>query len=306
MNKVFRKFFMRILVLGVTGMLGNSIIRAFENTRYTVFGTLRNIDDLEYFSTSISKNLITDVDITNQDKLIEIFGIVKPKIVINCIGIVKQLKTASDPLTILPINSMLPHRLSHVCQLTNARLIHISTDCVFSGKKGSYCENDLCDAEDLYGKSKLIGELSQYSHEVTLRTSIIGHGLQSSHALVSWFLAQTQTVQGYTKAFFSGLPTIVLAEIIRDFVIPNKNISGLYHVASKSISKYELLHLIAKIYNKTISIQPNDTVSIDRSLNADKFNHVTGYAPPTWEVLIQKMHNEYLSLKDKKVFNGVL
>jgi len=205
------------------------------------------------------------------------------------VGLVKQLAEADDPLTAIPINSLLPHRLARLSQVCSARFIHISTDCVFSGSKGMYVESDVPDALDLYGRSKLLGEVD-YPNSVTLRTSIIGHELAGARSLVGWFLAQTGTIKGFNRAFFSGLPTVELARVIRDFVIPNSNIRGLYHVAAGRINKYDLLKLIASVYEKSIDIAPDDKLVIDRSLNGERFREATGYVAPEWQALIKTMH----------------
>lgn len=272
-------------------MLGNAIVRVMsENQHLEVFGTVRANNIPQIFSREIAKKIITGVDVTNQDSLVKLFAEVKPDVVINCVGLVKQLAEVDDPLIALPINAMLPHQLAHLCGVYGARLVHISTDCVFSGTKGNYLETDVSDANDLYGKSKYLGEVD-YSHAVTLRTSIIGHELQSAHGLIGWFLSQKQQCKGYTKAIFSGLPTVALAQIIRDFVIPNPALSGVYHVAAEPISKYDLLSLVADVYGKAINIVPDDHVVIDRSLNAEKFKHATGYTAPKWPELIKLMHS---------------
>ena len=214
---------------------------------------------------------------------------VRPDVVINCVGLVKQLADAEDPLQAIPINALLPHRLARLCELSGARLVHMSTDCVFAGDKGGYRESDQSDAIDLYGRSKYLGEVS-YPHTITLRTSIIGHELQSAHGLVNWFLSQKTSCNGYTRAIFSGLPTVALAQIVRDVVIPRADLSGVYHVAAQAISKYDLLKLVADIYGKTIEITPSDKLVIDRSLNADRFCEATGYVAPEWSELIKLMH----------------
>lgn len=282
---------MNILVLGVTGTLGYTLWHTFkEDPSYTVWGTLRHVSGLRYMPSHEHTQLLSNIDVLDQDKLIQVFEQTKPDVVINCIGIIKQREEAKDPLAVLPINSLLPHRLAQLCALTHSRLIHISTDCVFSGHKGNYIETDPSDAEDLYGQSKFIGEVSLSPHAVTLRTSIIGHELNSCYSLVDWFLSQKGQVKGYKKAIFSGLPTIEHARIIKDFVIPNKNLSGLYHVAAKPINKYDLLKLIAEIYGKQIHIEPDEQLIIDRSLNAHCFQEQTGYIPPDWPSLIEKMH----------------
>lgn len=280
---------MRILVIGATGMLGNAIFRFLSNdSSLVVFGTTRSAGAKKLFDSSIASNLISGVDVEQHDSLITIFNRINPDIVINCVGLIKQLADAEDPLQAIPINTLLPHRLARICELTNSRLIHMSTDCVFSGEKGGYRESDLPDARDLYGKSKLLGEVT-YPHTVTLRTSIIGHELQSAHGLVEWFLSQEGRCDGYTKAIFSGLPTVVLAQIIRDFVIPNNELSGLYHVASDPISKFELIKLIASTYGKSISVQPDERVVIDRSLNADRFRSATGFISSDWMEMVKTM-----------------
>lgn len=281
---------MKILVLGISGMLGNAMLRVlFENSEIEVFGTARNPSIQRYFSPEISKKIIVGVDVENQDIMTQVFANVKPHTVINCIGLIKQLAIADDPLQALPINAMLPHRLARLCELCGARLVHISTDCVFAGSKGNYRESDPADAVDLYGRSKHIGEVV-YPNTITLRTSIIGHELSSSHALLGWFLAQEGEVKGYTKAIFSGLPTVELARIIRDVVIPKRKLTGIYHVASAPIAKHDLLKLIADIYGKKITIIPDDTMAINRSLNAERFKDATGYEAPPWPDLVRLMH----------------
>ncbi|MGX6959943.1 MAG: dTDP-4-dehydrorhamnose reductase family protein [Rickettsia endosymbiont of Pentastiridius leporinus] len=281
---------MKILILGATGMLGNSMFRFLsDDKKLDVYATARSNSVYSYFSKDLSNKLITSVDVENHDSLVEVFNKVKPNVVINCIGLVKQLADANDPLKALPINSLLPHRLANLCKLTNSRLIHISTDCVFSGKKGNYKENDFSDCYDLYGCSKYLGEVD-YPHAITLRTSIIGHELSGNRSLINWFLSAEGSVKGFEKAIYSGFPTVEIARIIRDFVLPNKEMHGLYHVASKPINKLELLKLVAEIYNKKIDIIPSDELVIDRSLDATRFNEVTGYTPPEWRELVELMH----------------
>ena len=281
---------MRVLVLGVSGMLGNAMIRVLsESGRQDVFGTARSASILRFFTPDIRERVITGVDIENQDSVVRVFAQVKPQVVVNCIGLVKQLATASDPLVALPVNALLPHRLSRLCKVGNARLVHVSTDCVFSGSKGNYLESDKSDAEDLYGKSKFLGEVTD-AHAITVRTSIIGHALAGSHGLIDWFLSQEGRVPGYTNAIFSGLPTVELAHVIRDLIIPNAQLSGLYHVASAPIAKFDLLQIVRQVYGKTTEIVPDDTVVIDRSLNADRFRKATGYVAPKWLELTKKMH----------------
>jgi len=281
---------MKVLVLGVTGMLGSTVFKSLaQDKALDVFGTLRRESGMNYFPEISQAQLIANVDVLDNDSLIEVMAAVMPDVVINCIGLIKQLSDAQAPLFALPINAMLPHRLAKLCSLVGARMVHISTDCVFSGRKGMYEEDDVSDAEDLYGKSKYIGELTDLSHVVTLRTSIIGHELNSNSSLVDWFLSQNGAVKGYKKAIFSGLPTVELARVIKDYVIPNAHLHGLYHVSVEPIDKYSLLNLIANIYAKDIEVKADEAVQIDRSLSSTKFQKATGYQPPSWSELISKM-----------------
>lgn len=282
---------MKILVLGVSGMLGNAVFRyCSEDNQHDVVGSARSDGVRRNFSTELAQRIVVGTDVDNQDSLALLFARVKPDVVINCVGLIKQLADANDPLQAIPINSLLPHRLARLCDIAGARLIHVSTDCVFSGSKGNYLESDASDAKDLYGRSKFLGEVD-YPHCITLRTSIIGHELNSAKSLVGWFLAQQGTVKGYTKAIFSGLPTIELAHVIRDVVLPQPALHGLYHVAAEPINKFDLLTLVAQAYGKQIEIVADEQLSIDRSLNAERFRAATGYVAPAWPELIQKMAN---------------
>tara|TARA_R110000823_G_scaffold145002_1_gene275186 strand:- start:3632 stop:4498 length:867 start_codon:yes stop_codon:yes gene_type:complete len=285
---------MRVLILGATGMLGSSVFRTFSSDdRYDVWATIRGTFDKKYFPEPLHSRLLTGVDVLDIDGLANAMVQVRPDLVINCVGVIKQLSVAKDPLAVLPLNAMLPHRLLKLCRLASARLIHVSTDCVFSGRKGGYTENDTSDAEDLYGKSKFIGEIQDDPNAITLRTSIIGHELKSSNSLIDWFLAQEGQVQGFTKAVFSGLPTVELARVMRDFVAPAKQLSGLYHVSASAIDKFSLLSLVAEIYGKDISISRSDRVSIDRSLDSSRFSAATGYTTPDWTELVRAMRGSY-------------
>lgn len=280
---------MKVLILGVTGMLGNAMFRVLsDGADLAVYGTARGTSARQHFPNNLASRIIVGIDVENNDSLVRAFATARPDVVVNCVGLVKQLADANDPLQAVPINSLLPHRLAALCQATGARLVHISTDCVFSGSKGNYRETDFPDAYDLYGRSKLLGEVN-YPHAITLRTSIIGHELSGNRSLVNWFLAQKGAVKGFTRAVFSGLPTVELATVVRDVVLPLKGLHGLYHVSSKPINKFDLLQIVAKVYGKSIEIKPSEEPVIDRSLNSDRFKEATGYKPPDWPTLVQRM-----------------
>jgi dTDP-4-dehydrorhamnose reductase len=281
---------MNVLVLGASGMLGNAMFRLFAQSEgYEVYGSVRSTGAMAKFPGSIIKNIITGIDVTNWEEVMRLFVRTKPQLVINCVGVVKQLDSANDPLVTLPINALLPHRLARLCEISGARFVHIGTDCVFSGKRGNYQEHDPADANDLYGRSKYLGEVD-YPNAITLRTSIIGHEVSSSHGLIEWFLSQTTSIRGYRRAIFSGLPTIELACVIRDYVLPHPQLRGVYHVSASPISKYDLLTLVARIYGHAKQITPDDDVVIDRSLDSLRFRKATSYEPPAWPDLVRRMY----------------
>ena len=279
-----------VLVLGASGMLGNTLFRLFsQSDKFNTIGAVRSSGPPGQLPVALHKNIVHGLDVSDMDNLHRIFSHIRPDVVINCVGLVKQLMEVDDPLVAIPINALLPHRIARLCDVAGARLIHVSTDCVFSGSKGDYREDDYPDANDLYGRSKYLGEVD-YPHAITLRTSIIGHELNSAHGLVNWFLGQQEQIKGYTNAIFSGLPTIELARVIRDLIIPNTGMRGVYHVSAEPISKFDLLQLIAKVYGKKIAINADDALKIDRSLNSDRFRTASGYVPLSWPDLIQQMY----------------
>lgn len=281
---------MKVLVIGASGMIGSTVLRVLsEKDDWAVFGTVRDRGVKRFFSASISERLIAGVDVEHQDLLVKVLDQIRPNVVVNCAGLTKHKPEADDPLVSIPINTLMPHRLAGLCKLVGARLIHVSTDCVFSGEKGGYVEDDFADARDVYGKSKALGEVHD-PHAITLRTSTIGHELQSKYGLLDWFLSQDGRCKGYARAVFSGLPTVIFARVVRDVVIPRKDLSGLYHVAAKPIAKFDLLKMIAEIYGKSIDIVLDDKLVIDRSLDAMRFQSVTGYVAPEWPELIKLMH----------------
>lgn len=276
--------------MGANGMLGNAVLRFLAaDSDFEVLGSVRSASAAAAVRERLPQvTLIGDVDAGDLVSLRRLFADVQPQVVINCIGVVKQLAGADDPAIAIPINAVLPHRLARLCEAHGARLIHISTDCVFSGNRGAYTEADEPDANDLYGRTKLMGEVDQ-PHAVTLRTSIIGHELQSVHGLVGWFTAQTGAVKGFNRAIFSALPTVELARVIRQHVIPHPELHGTYHVGADAISKYEVLSLVAREYGSRASLLPDSNLVMDRSLVSDRFNRASGYRPPPWPELVRRM-----------------
>jgi dTDP-4-dehydrorhamnose reductase len=284
-----------IVIIGATGMAGHKFLDCFSSIPgFAVRGTVRSLDGLpRRFLEKCGPLLDNSIDVNDLKAVEAYLEKTKPDVVINCVGIIKQLPIASQPLPSIAINSLFPHQLAELCGRVGARMIHISTDCVFSGKKGNYRETDRSDAEDLYGKSKFLGEVV-YPHCVTLRTSIIGHELKGNYGLVEWFLRQKGKVKGFTGAIYTGFPTVEMARIIGEYVIPKLELSGLYHVSADPISKYELLKIVAPMYNKTIEIEADETFKCERSLDSTRFRKAAGYTPPQWESLAADMHEDYV------------
>ena len=274
-------------------MLGGSLLRYLsKEATLEVLGTVRSLEAEKLLSCQGYNNTIREVDIIDFHTLRSVVMKFKPAYVLNCVGVIKQLEQSKAPVPSIEINSLFPHRIAKVCDEVGARLIHFSTDCVFSGIKGMYVESDIPDATDLYGRSKLLGEVD-YGKHLTLRTSIIGHELGKAVSLVDWFLRQKGSVNGYRNAVFSGMPTVYVAEFLQKYVF-GFDVFGLYHLGVDSIDKYSLLKLIGEHYEVSTDILPYDDFKIDRSLNSERLNSVTNFVPPSWDTLIQRMRREYL------------
>jgi dTDP-4-dehydrorhamnose reductase len=216
----------------------------------------------------------------------------RPDVAENCVGVVKQLAEAKDPVTSISVNALFPHLLARECRGRGIRLIHVSTDCVFSGKQGRYKESDSSDASDLYGRTKFLGEVPGPGC-LTLRTSIIGRELHGSHGLIEWFLSQQgKSVRGFRRAIFSGLTTRELSRVICRVIESHPDLEGLYHVAAEPISKFDLLHLVRDAYGLDITIEPDDSFACDRSLDGTRFRKAAGYVAPPWSEVIAAMHED--------------
>lgn len=283
---------MRILILGGEGMLGHQLVQSLSE-RHELFSTIRgNIQSSSLHRWLPADRLCGGVDVRSADALSEVFARARPLAVINAVGIVKQRDAARDAIESLEVNALLPHRLALMCETVGARLIQISTDCVFSGETGGYRESDFADARDLYGRSKYLGEVGA-PHCVTLRSSIIGLELKHKSSLIEWFLAQRGTIRGFRKAIFSGLTTAEMARVIDRVLVDWTALSGLYQVASDPINKYDLLTRLAhNLGREDIRIEPDDSFSCDRSLNADAFNTATGYRPPAWDDMLAELSEQ--------------
>ncbi len=285
----------RVLVVGAAGMLGHVLLSVLSGrSELEVFATARSIEGLDrWFPPELLGKIRGGVDAERFETVLHALDAVRPCAVVNCIGVIKQLPAAKDPVVSISVNSLFPHRLARACAQVGARMIHVSTDCVFSGEKGNYRESDHPDAADLYGRTKLLGEVDAAGC-VTLRTSLIGHELAGRHGLVEWFLAQEGAVKGFARAVFSGFPTVEMARIVAERILPDDRLSGLYHVSSAPVTKYDLLRLVAKEYGKRIGIERDEEFTCDRSLDSSRFREATGYEPPAWPELVARMRAHFL------------
>ncbi|WP_055073739.1 SDR family oxidoreductase [Pseudanabaena sp. 'Roaring Creek'] len=282
---------MEILILGIRGMVGNTLFEYFlKNSAFETYGTIRNNQPISGTNCLFESSFIyRNIDANSLDKIENLITILKPNIVINCIGIIKQLSIAKDPIASIAINSLFPHQLAQLCQKYNAKLIQISTDCVFSGNKGNYTEQDNPDPVDLYGRTKLLGEVTS-PNCLTIRTSIIGRELNSQNSLVEWFISQKgKTVKGFDRAIYTGFTTQTLAQIVEKIILEQPNLEGMWHISSDPTTKYQLLNMMNQAFNLGITIEKDESFICDRSLNSQKFRDFTGYTPPTWEEMIAQL-----------------
>ncbi|MGE3919329.1 MAG: dTDP-4-dehydrorhamnose reductase family protein [Gammaproteobacteria bacterium] len=282
---------MRILILGGDGMLGHQLLKTLD--QHTTYVTLRQeLSCYQSFKIFTKENSFPSIDIRRFDDLIDVFNVFKPQAVINAIGIVKQRSDAKQSIPSLEINALFPHRLANLCSMINARMIHISTDCVFSGEKGQYTEDDPMDARDLYGQSKFLGEVHD-NHCVTLRSSIIGLELSRKTSLIEWFLAQKGSISGYRRAIYTGITTAEMSRLIENILLNHSELSGLWHVASTPINKFDLLKMLAeKLPKNDVIIQPDDQFFCDRSLIGTRLQEAINYIPPTWHDMLTELANE--------------
>ncbi len=280
---------MRVLILGGNGMLGHQLLISFQD-KYEVKVTLKNaLESYKPFGIFNSQNSICNLDVLNYENLGNVISNFNPDIVINCIGIIKQREEVKDKGLCIEINSLFPHKLKAICDKFDVKMIHMSTDCVFSGNKGHYKENDIADAKDFYGRSKYLGELSD-NNLLTIRTSILGLELIHKKSLIEWFLSQSGEVKGFCNAIYSGLTTFEMARIISSIIDNHQGLTGLLHVSSMPISKYKLLTMLADNLELTnVRVVEEHNYYCDRSLDSTLFSKFTGYIAPAWELMIEEL-----------------
>jgi dTDP-4-dehydrorhamnose reductase len=282
---------MKILILGGAGMLGHKL---FQHLRREFPGTLCTIrHEASGVPLLQGDDVLRGVDAADHTALRGVLSDLRPDYVINCVGVIKQRKDATSAIPSITINSLLPHQLADLAGSWGGRLIHFSTDCVFSGHRGGYAETDLSDAEDLYGKSKFLGEVTEADNALTLRTSIIGRELTAHQSLLDWLLSQHhRTIRGFSKVIYSGITTNQMAVVVTALIREHPSLSGLYQVVSAPITKCDLLGRLKLAYGLDVTIVPDDTVVSDRSMRGDKLREATGYVSPAWDVLVKHLASD--------------
>lgn len=280
---------MKTLILGGEGMLGHKVWQTFKE-RYDAYITIqKDYSSLNQNNLFVEDKTTCNVDVTHFESVEKAISLVQPDVIINCIGIIKQSSVINDRTSSIEINSLFPHKLSNICGTKNIRLICISTDCVFSGEKGNYTEEDPIDPVDFYGMSKALGEVTG-TDTLTIRTSLIGDELNSKLGLFEWFLSNAnKKVKGYSKAIYTGFTTLEFSKTLTLIIEKHIALKGLYHISSEPISKYDLLSLINRIFELNVEIEKDDNFVCDRSLDSSKFREETHYSPPSWEQMIKDL-----------------
>jgi dTDP-4-dehydrorhamnose reductase len=270
-------------------MLGHRLWRELDR-HVDAFATVRSSADdyasLDWFD---PRRIIGAVDVLSDADLDRAMSAARPDVVINAVGIVKQRRDAESATTTIAVNALLPHRLADQCAAAGARLIHISTDCVFAGTKGAYTEADVPDAHDLYGRSKLLGEVDRAGC-LTVRTSMVGREIRTSRGLFEWFFSHRgEIVPGFTRARFSGLTTAELSRVIADIVQRQPELRGVWHVAGDPINKFDLLTIVNDAFRLGSTLRADESFVCDRTLDASRFMNATGYRPPSWAAMVAEL-----------------
>ncbi len=291
---------MRVLVLGADGMLGHQMVRSLVAAGHDPVASTRRRPEGLVADALAGIQVIDGVDARQTDTVVAALADSAATAVVNCVGIVKQRKEAKDPLESIRVNSLFPHVLAALCRVAGARLVHVSTDCVFSGRKGSYVEEDIPDPVDLYGRSKLLGEVNT-TGAVTLRTSIIGLELGRKESLVEWFLAQRGTTNGWTRALYSGLTTFELARVAVRLLEDLPDLTGVWHVSSDPIDKHRLLCQLRDALSLDVEIRPDENAIIDRTLDSGRFRATTGWTAPDWTTMLAELAD---AVREREVVQG--
>lgn len=295
----------RVLVLGGSGMLGHRLVRELSGSALDVHATVRSPLGEPWRSPGVSYHSGIDV-VARLTSLREILGQIAPDIVINCIGAIKQRDISSQVEATFFLNGTLPHLIALSNPNRSGRVFHVSTDCVYRGDRGQYGESEMPDAEDLYGRSKAVGEVT-YGRHLTVRTSIIGFELAGHLGLLSWFFRQPRgaTLRGFQRAVFSGLPAAAISRELATLAQADNPPTGIWHIASEPINKYDLLSRVNETFDLGHTLVPDDGYSIDRSLNDDRYRRATGTARPKWDSLIEQLRADWDLLPYAGVYDAL-
>ena len=284
----------QVVVLGAAGMLGHKVFQCLRTAFPGTIASMRRakcppFDRIDLLQGSDVKN---GTDVMDFDTLGSWLSEIRPRYIVNCIGIIKQRAQAQEAIPSIAINSLLPHRLAALAARWGGRLIHFSTDCVFAGTRGNYTEEDESDAHDLYGRSKFLGEVAA-ENALTLRTSIIGRELVEHRSLLDWFLAQKgRSVRGFRRVIYSGVTTNHISDLVVEIISTHPELSGLYQVAGRPISKYDLLCQLREAYGMNVEIAPDDQEQSDRSMSGQKLKRAIGYIAPPWPELVRQLASD--------------
>jgi dTDP-4-dehydrorhamnose reductase len=293
---------MRVIILGVSGLIGHSLFKEISS-KFETYGILHN--NKSFYSNHVlfeTENVFDNIDVLDFEVLSKVLLAVDPDVIINCVGITKRKEEIKNTGLTLYVNALFPHKLAEWSKANNKRIIHFSSDCVFDGKVGNYSEESLTTAEDMYGRTKALGEIN-YNHTLTLRSSFIGRELFSKTELLEWFLSQNGlTIRGFTKALYTGVSTIFLSKIVADIIESHPNLSGLKQLSiEKPISKYELLCLAREAFKCNIEIIPDDTFEIKPTLKGEKLRDELGYVVPTWENMMYDLAKDSFNYEKSRL-----
>ncbi len=286
----------RVLVLGATGMLGHKLVQRLAARGLPVFGTMRSSSIPDTFAARLAlgaaQQIQPNIDVLQDRALQAAIEVANPDVVINAVAVIKQLGLETDAVTSIATNALLPHRVAALCKKQGARLIQFSTDCVFAGRKGPFAENSPTDAEDLYGRSKLLGEVSGPGC-LTIRSSIVGRELSGRSSLIEWFLSQRGgKAKGFAGALYTGLTTNVMADLVGKLITQHPEVDGVWHVASEPTSKYKLLQMVNNHYGLGVTLCRDEKFFCDRRLDGRNFAMRTGFSAPDWDTMIRQMRDD--------------
>jgi dTDP-4-dehydrorhamnose reductase len=273
-------------------MLGHKIFQRLQRDYAETYCTLHKpitaspYNRIPFFQ---GERVLGGIDVLHTGPFHALLRRLRPDVIVNCIGVIKQRAEGNAAIPNIRLNALLPHELAALCAEWHGRLIHFSTDCVFSGRTGNYREDSRSDAGDLYGRSKFLGEVAA-PNAITLRTSFVGRELTEHVSLLDWFLSQRgTTVRGFRRVIYSGITTNEMANVVKTIIRDLPVLSGLFQVVSERITKYELLALVREAYGLDINLEPDDLEVSDRSMNGEKFREATGWRAPSWPDLVREL-----------------